>query len=65
MLTPGNPKIPGKTDQADQIGQIDRLTGHLNDTFSVELFSHLADLSVFTFSVDIIITFSGPVVFLI
>ena len=62
-----NPKMPKKTDQADQIVQTDRLTGHATDqtffTFSVAFFSHLPDLPLFTFSVEIVFTFTGPVIF--
>ena len=38
ILTPRNPKMPKKTDQADQIVQTDHLTGHASD----QTFSHLA-----------------------
>ena len=52
MLTPQNQKNAEKTNQTDQIF-----------TFSVEFVSHLPDLQLFTCSVDIFFTFSGPLIF--
>ena len=56
-----------KPEKADQIVQTDHLTGHATDqtffTLSVECFSHLPDLPLFTFSVEIVCTFTGPVIF--
>ena len=64
MLKPENDE---KTDHADQIVQTYHLTGHATGqtffTFSVECFSHLPDLPLFTFSVEICFTFTGPVIF--
>ena len=48
-----------KPENADQIVQTDQTFF----TFSVECFSHLPDLPLFTFSVEIVCTFTGPVIF--
>ena len=67
MLTPRNQKMLKKTDQANHIVQTDHLTDDPTDqtffTFSVAFFSHLPDLPLSKFSVKIVFTFSGPVVF--
>ena len=56
-----------KPENAEQNVQTDHLTGHATDqtffTFSVEFFPHLSGLPLFTFSVEIVCTFTGPVIF--
>ena len=63
-----NTPKPEDAEKTDEIIQTDHLTGHPSDqtfffTFSVQFFSHLPNLALFTFSVEIFFTFTGPVVF--
>ena len=71
MTLPGNfdfwsvdTSRPGGADQDVQTGHLTgRATGQAFFAFSVEFFSHLPGLPLFTFSIGIVCTFTGPVIF--